>query len=207
VTTRSSPIGIDFDNTIVDYDRVFAPTAVEMGFLPSDFVGGKIAVRRALRTASNGEERWMRVQGRVYGPRMFEARLFDGVRAFLIRARERERPVFVISHKTERGHFDETGTDLRVAALAWMDDQGLFRTDETGIDRSRVFFEPDRTGKLRRVAELGCAILVDDLPEVLEDPAFPVGVERCLFAPAGAEPRSGMRIHASWRELADALLG
>jgi len=32
-------IGIDFDNTLIDYDRVFLDAARERGLVPRDFAG------------------------------------------------------------------------------------------------------------------------------------------------------------------------
>ena len=39
-------IGVDFDNTLVCYDRAFAAVGKETGLLPADFTGGKDAAKR-----------------------------------------------------------------------------------------------------------------------------------------------------------------
>jgi len=44
-------IGIDFDNTLIDYDRVFAAAAHALGLVSPDFKGSKRAVRDAVRRA------------------------------------------------------------------------------------------------------------------------------------------------------------
>jgi hypothetical protein len=71
-----------------------------------------------------------------------------------------------------------------------------------------VFLEDSKAGKFARIKALGCTHFVDDLPEFLSDPQFPAGVERLLFAPAGAQPR-GPEVTpcASWAEIAGRLLG
>jgi len=53
-----------------------------------------------------------------------------------------------------------------------------------GLSRSDVFWELTRAAKLGRIAERGCTHFIDDLPEVLSEPAFPK-VERILFDPNG----------------------
>ena len=41
-------IGVDFDNTLVCYDRAFAAVGTEAGLLPADFTGGKDAAKNWL---------------------------------------------------------------------------------------------------------------------------------------------------------------
>jgi hypothetical protein len=66
-----------------------------------------------------------------------------------------------------------------------------------------VFFEETKAGKLARIAALGCRAFVDDLPELLGDPAFPAGVRRILFDPGRLHaPPAGVVAAASWSEVA-----
>ena len=201
-------IGLDFDNTIAAYDHVFAPAAVELGLLPAGRTGGKRAVREAIRASAAGEEGWMRLQGQVYGRLMERARPFDGLFDFLRRARERDAAVWIVSHKTEYGHFDPHRVNLRDAALRWMDAVGLFDTGTTGLGPDRVAFEATRDAKVRRIADLGCDAFVDDLPEVFLAPGFPPDTRRCLFLPGGAAAEDGpFTPYRGWRAIADDLLG
>lgn len=175
-------IGIDFDNTIAGYDPVWRCVAVDMGLLPTGFDGGKSEVRAAIRSRPDGETDWQRLQGQVYGKYMPEALLLDGVDGFLQRCRRTGEHVFVVSHKTEYGHFDPERISLREAALAWMEARGFFATDGFGLERGDVYFEGTRAEKLERIATLGLDHFIDDLPEVLDDPDFPDGPARHLFA-------------------------
>jgi hypothetical protein len=63
----SRRIGIDFDNTLVSYDRAFALVGMEEGLLPADFVGGKEAVKQQLCRERPDGYSWERLQGLVYG--------------------------------------------------------------------------------------------------------------------------------------------
>ena len=60
-------IGIDFDNTIIAYDEVFCAAAKRRGLIAAEFIGGKQAVRDAIRLLPDGELAWQRLQGQVYG--------------------------------------------------------------------------------------------------------------------------------------------
>jgi hypothetical protein len=198
-------IGIDFDNTLINYDRVFLVAARERGLVPETFIGSKREVRDTIRLLPDGELAWQRLQGHVYGAGIGGAVLFDGAGDFLRRSRALGLAVFIVSHKTRYGHLDPTRVDLRQAALGWMEGQGFFAADSFGLDPICVFFEETRAAKLARIAALECTHFIDDLEEVFADPDFPSGVERILFAtdtygcPAVLCPE--------WRDVAKAVLG
>jgi hypothetical protein len=192
-------IGIDFDNTIITYDDVFCTAAKSHGFVDMAFVGGKQAVRDAIRLLPEGELIWQRLQGQVYGKGIGEAGMVDGFDAFLRRCRIECCEVAIVSHKTKFGHYDPDRVDLRKAALGWMAARRLFDGDH-GIELDDVYFENTREEKLRRIAALGLTHFIDDLEEVLTDPGFPPNVKRILFADDG---RPGAQYVAcrTWRDI------
>jgi hypothetical protein len=175
-------IGIDFDNTLIDYDDVFRCEAQARGLVAAAFSGSKREVRDAIRMLREGELAWQRLQGYVYGKGIVGARLFAGAREFLARCRERRIPVFIVSHKTRYGNFDPDRVDLREAALAWLEQQRFFAAGAALLERDGIFFADDRAAKLARIAALDCSHFIDDLEEVFADPGFPRGVRRILFA-------------------------
>ncbi len=128
---------------------------------------------------------WMKLQGYVYGRGIADATMFAGVGAFLNRCRAENVPVVIVSHKTEFGHYDPERVNLREAALGWMRDQGFFAEAGYAIPVENIYFEGTRGEKIRRIASTGCSAFIDDLEEVLNDPAFPPHVRRILFAEAG----------------------
>jgi hypothetical protein len=175
-------LGIDLDNTLIDYDHVFVKEARERGLVDRDFSGSKQAVRDAIRLLPKGELAWQRLQGYIYGVGISGARLFDGALEFLSRCRERRVPVFIVSHKTRYGNFDPDRVDLREAALGWLRSQGFFEPGACLVPIENIFFADDRAAKLARIAALDCTHYIDDLEEVFADPGFPPGVKRILFA-------------------------
>jgi len=197
-------IGIDFDNTIIDYDRVFNLAACQQRLLDAGFAGSKREVRDAIRLLPDGEFAWQRLQGYVYGAGIGGATPFAGFDRFLCRCRDRGLPVFVVSHKTRYGHYDPARVDLRQAALGWMAEQGLLRGDGA-LRADRIFFEDDRANKLQRIASLGCTHFIDDLEEVFADPGFPAGVARILFATTRA---ACCDVHCpTWEAVTSTILG
>jgi hypothetical protein len=196
-------IGIDFDNTIIAYDDVFCSAAKHGGLISADFVGGKQAVRDCIRLLPDGELTWQRLQGQVYGKGISGATLISGVDAFLRRCRAEGCAVAIVSHKTEYGHYDPERINLREAARKWMMANGLMN-GEFGISSSNVFFEGTRAEKLARIAALACTHFIDDLEEVLRDPAFPPKVERILLSEReGHKSRGPYIVCATWRDIED----
>lgn len=176
-------LGVDFDNTIVCYDRVFHQVAAAEGMIPPHAPEGKEQVRDYLRSQGK-EEDWIILQGLVYGARLHQAPPFPGVREFFRRAVKRGVEVFIVSHKT-RAPFRGPAYDLHQAALDWLDRMGFFDPAGVGLQRERVFLELTKQEKLARIAQLECTHFVDDLPEFLAEPGFPAATFPLLFAPKG----------------------
>ena len=197
-------IGIDFDNTLISYDAVFHACAVSLGLISPDTTPNKQAVRDAIRLAPDGEFAWQKLQGQVYGARIGEATLIDGVDAFLRRCSAQDCEVVIVSHKTEFGHHDMARVNLRDAAMRWMTAHGFFAQDGYAI--ARVFFESTRADKLARISALACDWFIDDLAEVFSDPAFPPGVRRILFGPAQAAPPDCI-VCPTWHAIEEQIFG
>ena len=194
-------IGIDFDNTLIDYDRVFLAAARERGLVPPEFAGSKRAVRDAIRLLPDGEPVWQRLQGYVYGAGIGGAVPFPGARQFVARCAREGVETFIVSHKTRFGHFDPARIDLREAARGWLSTQGFLAM----LPADHLYFEDDRAHKIARIAELGCTHFIDDLEEVFADPSFPAGVRRVLLADSGAQ--SCDALCGDWRDVTAAVFG
>ena len=174
-------IGIDFDNTIVCYDKLFHQLALERALIPPDLPADKETVRDYLRQADR-EEAWTELQGFAYGPRINEATPFPGVKDFFLRCRERGIPVCIVSHKT-RHPVRGPRIDLHQAASNWLEQQGFLDHPAIALPNDHVFFEETKEEKLKRIADQGCSHFIDDLPEFLNLPGFPEYVKRILFDP------------------------
>jgi hypothetical protein len=198
-------IGVDFDNTIAGYDRLFVDLALEQGIPGDPPLRGKRDVRDRIRETL-GDDHWQRLQAQAYGRRMSEAELFDGVQGFFRTCRENGVPVHIVSHKTRFSNIDPNGVDLREAALVWMYEQGFFDRDRVGLSLDQVFFENTREEKVRRIAALSCSHFIDDLPEVFDEPEFPDDVSPLLFGGDDEETgRYGSFSH--WHQITEHLFG
>jgi hypothetical protein len=199
-------IGVDFDNTIVSYDRLFHRVACEQALIAPEVPATKAAVRQAL-VDQGREDDWTEMQGYVYGARMLDAEPFPGVLDFFRRAVAQGRNIAIVSHKT-RHPYRGPQYDLHKAAHDWLDHQGFYDSARIGLGRDRVYFELTKGAKLDRIARIGCTHFIDDLPEILGDSAFPGRVTPLLFDPAGHHGNDpGFRRIRDWNELDRALSG
>ena len=173
-------IGIDLDNTIINYDRAFYAAAVARGWVPETTAPTKQAVKATLAD----DHRWQHLQGYVYGQGIGAATVYEGVEDFLKSCAAQNTRPFIVSHKTEFGHFDETKTNLRDAARTWLIARGIVGSP-WGVAAEHVYFETTRAAKVARIAALGCDIFIDDLAEVFDEPGFPATTQPRLFAPNG----------------------
>ncbi len=188
-------IGIDFDNTIVCYDSVFYHAALEKGWLPPTISMNKTAVRDFFRQTKQ-EDKWTELQGFVYGARMDLALAFPGVDAFFLLCKQKSIKIAIISHKTKHPYIG-IPYDLHATALNWLKKQSFFHQD------IEVYFELTLQDKLKRITQAECSLFIDDLPELLQEPLFPLGVKKVLFDPNGqtqTTPSAPWTTIASWNQ-------
>ncbi|MBX9690019.1 MAG: hypothetical protein K2X27_25130 [Candidatus Obscuribacterales bacterium] len=191
-------LGIDFDNTIICYDRIFHREATIRQLIPDYVPPIKEQIRDFLRGCGQ-EEIWTELQGHVYGHAIVGANPFPGLKEFLQICRLFKIKMHIVSHKTK---FPYRGKqyDLHRAALDWLQANEIIDSDKTGLAASDVFFAESKAKKLSCIADLGCTHFIDDLPEFLLEADFPPGVEKLLFMPALAAADAGT-IQSKYKDL------
>jgi hypothetical protein len=195
-------IGIDFDNTMACYDQAFAEVAALMGFQSSHEVATKVKVKQIIQNSPGGDLLWQRLQGQVYGKHMLLAKVFAGLHEFICLAKMRGHEVFVVSHKTEFGHFDEEQVSLRGQAVLWLEKNNFFHTNQLSLKKENVFFESTREEKIQRIKNLGCTHFIDDLPEVFAEPKFSNHIQKILFSPSNSfSGDASIKVASSWRNI------
>ncbi|RMD85747.1 MAG: haloacid dehalogenase-like hydrolase [Candidatus Dadabacteria bacterium] len=196
-------VGIDFDNTLVCYDRLIHCVALERGLIPAGLDASKASIRDYLRKQGR-EDDWTELQGYIYGDRIKEAPPFPGALDFFCKCKEINVKTYIISHKTK---FPYKGRqyDLHSAAFSWLKSAGFLERDLTGLDEKDVFFELTLEDKLYRIKSAGCDVFIDDLVEFLSHPHFPKGTRRVLFDPYDKSPECGMDRFLRWDQAAPLL--
>jgi FMN phosphatase YigB (HAD superfamily) len=171
-------LGLDFDNTLVRYDKLFHQLALEKGLIKKSLPADKTAIRDYLRSQGQ-DEQFTLMQGEVYGLRILEAEPAEGMLKALSDLHQRGIPMVLVSHKTRtpyKGH----AYDLHQAAWSWLEKYGFFAPNGLGWSKNQVFFEETKQEKINRIVLQGCSHFVDDLPEILG--MIPEGIQRILYA-------------------------
>lgn len=194
-------IGIDFDNTIICYDKVFAAVARQRALVPDGWTGLKTDVRDHLRSRPGGELAWQGLQGFVYGKGIAGAEIYPGVREFLAACRQAGAKVCIVSHKTRYGHQDPDRVDLRDAARGWLRSAGLIDAADAALALDDVYFEDTLAAKVERLASLQLDVFIDDLVEVFEQPHFPKATRPILFTNAQPPHPGHCTPVATWTEI------
>jgi hypothetical protein len=193
-------IGIDLDNTIINYEEVFLRYAQKLDLIPSDWTGSKNSIRSKIREGPDGETHWMRLQGKVYGEGVRFAKLYPGVERFLWRCRVRGLNVHLISHKTEFGHLDSKKISLREAALRFLKNKGLYSGDSESLVLSVNFFS-SRDEKVAEIVSSRFTWFIDDLIEVVKHLQFPSETNAIWFNPNLGSENNNIQTAVSWVEI------
>lgn len=172
-------LGLDFDNTLVRYDKLFHKLALEKDLIKESMPVNKIAIRDFLRSQGLDEE-FSLLQGEVYGLRILEAEPAEGMLEALSELHQGGMPMVLVSHKT-RTPYKGPAYDLHRAAWSWLEINGFFSQDGLNWQKDQVFFEASKESKVNTIKALKCSAYIDDLPEVLD--LIPNSIEKYLYDP------------------------
>ncbi len=195
-------IGIDLDNTIIDYDLVFLEATKLQGIVVPETIVGKLAIREYLKTLPNGELVWQQAQGLAYGKLLLQhAKLFSGVKRFLWRCLARGHHIEIVSHKTQFGHGDKEKIPLREVATEFLTQNDLLSDLAPMI--ASVNFAETKSEKIEIIENKHFDIFIDDLPEILMSLKGDNQLKTYLFDPAGLSQKSPDGEPIAYREFID----
>lgn len=192
-------LGLDFDNTLVEYDLLFFETALEHNLIPSSLPKNKTSVRDYLRSIGN-EDRFTLLQGEVYGKKIADAKPAQGLIEALQNIKELGIPMVLISHKT-KNPIKGPPYDLHLAARDWLEKHGFFDPNVLGWKYEDVYFEETKFNKINRILSCNCTNYVDDLPEILA--MIPDTVVKHLYDPCNIKTHTNCYPISSWSELVE----
>ncbi|MCA9068821.1 MAG: hypothetical protein KDA84_07860 [Planctomycetaceae bacterium] len=192
-------LGIDFDNTLVQYDDVFHRAAIEKALIPESSPKDKTQIRAFIRE-QHGPDAWTELQGYVYGQLIEQAQPFDEALRSLQRCKQAGVSLLLISHKTEWPVLGPKW-NLREAAKGWLLISGLWEENSPHNLLEEIWFEETRDGKLNRIASCACDVFIDDLPDILTDPCVPESSIPILFDPATRHCAQNLSRLRTWADL------
>ena len=159
-------LGLDFDNTIINYESLFHKVALERGLIPQNLPAKKKIIRDYL-IQQNIEEEFTLIQAEVYGRRILEAKPTKNFIQNIQNIREEKFDIYIVSHKT-KNPYKGPKYDLHNAALKWLENNEFFDKSRLNFSKDNIFFEVTENDKIERIKKLNCNYFVDDLPKILE---------------------------------------
>jgi len=167
-------IGLDLDNTLIDYSPAFGKIASQLGH---DKKLGAGEIRNSLR--SGNDEEWQLLQSHLYTDGLAFAILAEKSLEFLALAKKLGSEIVIVSHKTPTTPLRFGSRDLHAPALNWLRQNKVV---PRLVSPENVHLCPTRDAKILKIAEAELDWFVDDLPEVLNHPGFPKHTVGWLFA-------------------------
>ena len=175
-------IGIDFDNTISNYDEVLFKIALKKKIkIPNQNLFNKNFFKKAILKKTSSMEEWKKIQSLIYGKLMYEARINRGFSNFILLCKLKEYEIFIVSHKTQFAHYDKEKIDLRKSSIEWMKKNKFFNKKYLNLLSENIYFENTLTDKIKRIKKIDCDYFIDDLEKVFDHKLFPGNTKKILF--------------------------
>jgi hypothetical protein len=170
-------IGLDFDNTIVNYYNVYKSLAQRFN-IPTNGVINKNIIRNYI-ISEFGEPQWTKLQGEIYGPLMKLATFSEGFEKFISNIHNSESAkVTIISHRTK---IPDSGDSYNLHEFA---DEWLKKNfTQSLMNKINIFFLETIEKKIDQINTSKVDCFVDDLEKILTHPSLSEDIKRILYAP------------------------
>jgi len=161
--------GIDFDNTIVNYNLAFKKAInqekTKLGKkLKKGKFNSKIQIKNYL-LKNNNIDLWKRIQSKVYSEYIFQAYLNIEILKLLKYLDKKKIKFYIVSHKTVYPYIGKR-TNLHLLSKKWLR-LNLFNKKNNFKKKYKSFFETTKEKKLYKINLLKITHFIDDLDGIL----------------------------------------
>lgn len=168
-------IGIDLDNTILNYDYSFRKHAVLKKLIaPNEKNIKKEKIKNKIEKYSKKE--WTILQGEVYGKYIYDSKIDKMFIKFINLLKKNEIEVNIISHKTKYPILGKK-INLRKKSLQYLKKNISYNL----ILKKNIFFENTIDNKIKRISKCKCDYFIDDLNKIFCHKNFPNKTHKILF--------------------------
>ncbi len=189
-------LGLDFDNTLVEYDNVFHQLATEKKLIDQSISPTKTAIRNHLRQKGL-DQQFTLLQAEAYGPRILDAKPAPGMLEALKLLSKQGILMTLISHKTKTPYAGPA-YHLREHAKEWLEQYGFFKQPFCW-NTDNIHFAETKEEKIQTIVKLKCKYYVDDLPEIIK--LLPSKIHRIHYSPSKSKATSSALQMRHWKEL------
>ena len=171
-------LGLDLDNTVIDYGPAYVQIADTLNIDVE--VADREHIRAKLRRSEGDDDEWQCFQSVLYTEGLELAIPADGLIDLLTICCDLGLEVHIVSHKTTHGPRNFGARELRPPAQRWLErhliSHGL-------VDFQRIWFTDSLADKVDTIAGLSLDVFIDDLPQVLAHPEWPIRTLGIQYAP------------------------
>jgi len=182
-------IGIDLDNTIIDYSYSFFKTAKEDNLISNRDPKNKKAIKSILISKFD-ENVWTKLQGKIYGEKIMTAKKYKNFDNFVNCMSSKSIEIFIISHKTKYPFLGKK-TNLHNSANLW-----IKKNVNNKIKKKNIYLETTLSKKIKRIKSLKLDYFIDDLEKVLNHKNFPNNCNKILF---GFNENKNLKSFSDWK--------
>ena len=156
--------GFDFDNTLINYNKVFYNLAIKKKLIKKKTSPTKEIVKKVILKNNNVSD-WVKLQSEVYSYKINEAipnKKFISIFKIL---KKKNIKFYIVSHKTKYPYHGKK-IDLHKISLNWL--KKNFFNKKNNIKACDCYFEGTQRKKISRIKKLKISHFVDDLKKVLD---------------------------------------
>ena len=183
-------VGIDLDNTIINYSNIFSEICKDYD-LKINKKNPKLQLKTYIRKYIS-KKKWTKIQGEVYGEKIFKADIFQNFKSFLKFAKRNSIEIIIISHKSKNPILGKK-INLHSKALLFLEKKLDFKF----LKNKNIFFENSLSNKIKKITDCECDYFVDDLLDVFKNKKFPATTEKLLFKDKHIDTNN----FTNWREI------
>ena len=158
-------LGIDFDNTIIEYDEAFYNLALQKKIVDGECGRSKDEVKKYL-IERDKEHEFTKLQAKIYGEEIQKVKPKIGMVRALMNVDKKKARILIISHKTKYPYTGER-INLHRAARSWLKRNGFFDRELIGLKNENVYFEETIDQKIKRIEATNCDYFIDDLSNII----------------------------------------
>ena len=168
---RNIKVGIDLDNTIINYEHSFKKYLKE-----NKIFLNKVDKSRFKYIANNSSKfiNWTAVQEEIYGYYIFYAKPFKYFKEFEKFASKNKIKLFIVSHKTKYSQFSKK-YNLRLAANKWI-------KKNINTKMYKIFYVNTINEKIMIIKKNKLDYFIDDLIEIFLKKNFPSKTNKIFFS-------------------------
>lgn len=188
-------VGVDFDNTLVDYTKAIKIGSKSVFGITSGENETKLSIKAKIRSEF-GENAWTQFQGDLYTKYIYDAQIDQNamllIKDLLI---DPNNSVEIVSHKTKYPIIGPK-IDMRVIAKDFLRKTSLALLGQD-LDIP-ITFSDTLEDKIAYINERPFDVFVDDLQEVIEKLSTP---NKILFVPSSSDHNNFAFATNSWSEI------